>query len=222
MHQISNKTTPWTNETEENTDKTDTYGDLCRHAADVWIQKWRRTCALPSRLVYPRVTLNSAPFASWAVAAHLEDAVISWFLLSSGHRRAQLVCLLLYLYSTCQTLNKHFFLDWIVCSGVYSSEWWSQEKGTFSVWRALNLYSSTTIRWSIEIFKKRISDPWGGISVCDNSWQGSSARMRRYNRPSRILPSSQNFATVQQRDKDVMLRNFFGSAAQASGGAIID
>lgn len=73
---------------------------------------------------------------------------------------------------------------------MYSSEWWSQEKGTFSVWRALNLYSSTTIRRSIEIFKKKISDPWGGINVCDNSWQGSSARMRRYNRPSRIIPSS--------------------------------
>lgn len=100
------------------------------------------------------------------------------------------MCLLLYLYSTCQTLNKYFFLDWIACGGVYSSERWSQKKGTFSVWRALNLYSSTTIRWSIEIFKKKISDLWGGIDVCDNSRQGSSARMRRFNRPSRIVPSS--------------------------------
>lgn len=32
----------------------------------------------------------------------------------------------------------------------------------------------------------------------------------------------QNFATVEQRDKDVMLRNFFGSAVQPSGGVIMD
>lgn len=79
----------WNNVTEENTGKTDNYGDLCCHTADVWIQKWRRTCVLLLHLVCPRVTLNSAPFASRAVAARLEDSLISWFLFSSGHRRAQ-------------------------------------------------------------------------------------------------------------------------------------
>lgn len=48
--------------------------------------------------VYSRVTSNSAPFASRAVAAQLEDAVISCFLFHSGHRRAHCNIYFLSLY----------------------------------------------------------------------------------------------------------------------------
>lgn len=63
----------------------------------------------------------------------------------------------------------------------------SRESNLFSL-ESNNLYSSTTIRWSIEIFKKKISDPWGGINVCDNSWQlGEDAQMQQ---TPWIIPSS--------------------------------
>lgn len=92
------------------------------------------------------------------------------------------MCLLLYLYSTCQTLNKHIFLDWIARSGVYSLECWSQEKGTCSVWRALNLFYSTTVRISIQ--EKDLTS----FSRNKCLWQQLTGQ-RRYNRPSRISPS---------------------------------
>lgn len=53
---------------------------------------------LPSRLVYPRVTSYSAPFASGAVAVQLQDPVISWFLFRSGHKRARYI---VYFLSLC-------------------------------------------------------------------------------------------------------------------------
>lgn len=75
-----------------------------------------------------------------------------------------------------------FFSSW-------TSEWWSQEKGTRLVWRALNLYPSTTVTISIETFNKKIPHPWGGKNGLDSSWQGSAARMHRHNRPLRISAS---------------------------------
>lgn len=86
---------------EKNTDNTDTYW---RSSLSGMRHVNAEETVLPSRLVYPRVTSYSAPFASGAVAVQLQEPVISWFLFRSGHRRAHYIvhflslCICLYIF----------------------------------------------------------------------------------------------------------------------------